>query len=93
MPGAVAVRIAGVIIDPLRSPPVTSFAPPATASFTHASTRSASLTRISGPTSVASFEGSPTASLVATSTTFHRNVWKMLRSTNTRCVLMHDCPA
>ena len=27
------------------------------------------------------------------STTFHRKVWKMLRSTKTRCTLMQDWPA
>ena len=56
------VRMAGVTREPLRSPPATSLAPPSTASLIQASTRSASPGRTSGPTSVASSEGSPETS-------------------------------
>ena len=90
MPGVVPVRIAGVTTGPWRSPPATSLAPPSTASLIHASTRSASLSRISGPTSVASSAGSPATSLAVSSTTFHRKVWKTRRSTKTRCASSGD---
>src|SRR5947209_20464358 len=54
-----SVSTVGSYVVPERRPPVRTFAPAATASPTQASTRAAAAALTSGPTSVASSDGSP----------------------------------
>ena len=58
----------GCITRPSRFPPISTFAPSLTASFTHASARIASFSSIIGPTSQSFSSGLPTFSFFVSST-------------------------
>ena len=74
MPAFVPVRMTGVMTEPLPLPACHKLGAALHGLLTQASTRSASLRRTRGPTSVVSSEGSPRPSWRVCSTTFHRKV-------------------
>ena len=87
-----SARTVGAYEAPSRLPPASSVAPAATASSTQDSTRLAASSLTSGPTSVASSDGSPVtcASTAATICGSSRSYTEA--SAITRCTEMQDWP-